>query len=286
MGNSPRSISARTAWSAEAVSGTAVEALVRREDIVVLAALVVLIVLAWLALFTGAGTGMDPFAMTGWLLPVTQPAAAPAWTLSYWLIVFFMWAAMMVAMMLPSASPMVLLFARVARQAEAQGHDLRARAAIPAFASGYLAIWILFSLLAVMVQWGLERLGALSAMMSLSAGLLSGSLLIAAGLYQFTPFKAACLTHCRTQASFLAAHWRKGVGGAWRMGLTHGLYCLGCCAVLMGLLFVGGVMNLIWVAALTLLVAVEKLAPFGAAAAKTVGAILIAGGVALVLGAW
>jgi predicted metal-binding membrane protein len=265
------------------VSGTAVEALLRREDIVVLAALVVLIVLAWLALFTGAGTGMDPFAMTGWLLPV---AAAPAWTLSYWLIVFFMWAAMMVAMMLPSASPMVLLFARVARQAEAKGHDLRARAAIPAFASGYLAIWILFSLLAVMVQWGLERLGALSAMMSLSAGLLSGSLLIAAGLYQLTPFKAACLTHCRTPASFLAAHRRKGVGGAWRMGLTHGLYCLGCCAVLMGLLFVGGVMNLIWVAALTLLVAVEKLAPFGAAAAKTVGAILIAGGVALVLAAW
>jgi predicted metal-binding membrane protein len=265
------------------VSGTAVEALVRRGDIVVLAALVVLIVLAWLALFTGAGTGMDPFAMTGWLLPV---AAAPAWTLSYWLIVFFMWAAMMVAMMLPSASPMVLLFARVARQAEAKGHDLRARAAIPAFASGYLAIWILFSLLAVMVQWGLERLGALSAMMSLSAGLLSGSLLIAAGLYQLTPFKAACLTHCRTPASFLAAHWRKGVGGAWRMGLTHGLYCLGCCAVLMGLLFVGGVMNLIWVAALTLLVAIEKLTPFGAAAAKTVGAILIAGGVALMLTAW
>jgi predicted metal-binding membrane protein len=286
MGNSPRSISARAAWCAEAVSGTAVEALVRREDIVVLTALVVLIVLAWLALFTGAGTGMDPFAMTGWLLPVTPPAAAPAWTLAYWLIVFFMWAAMMVAMMLPSASPMVLLFARVARQAEAQGHDLRARAAIPAFASGYLAIWILFSLLAVMVQWGLERLGALSAMMSLSAGLLSGSLLIAAGLYQFTPFKAACLTHCRTPASFLAAHRRKGVGGAWRMGLTHGLYCLGCCAVLMGLLFVGGVMNLIWVAALTLLVAIEKLTPFGAAAAKTVGAILIAAGVALVLTAW
>ena len=125
MGNSPRSISARAAWCAEAVSGTAVEALLRREDIVVLAALVVLIVLAWLALFTGAGTGMDPFAMTGWLLPVTPPAAAPAWTLSYWLIVFFMWAVMMVAMMLPSASPMVLLFARVARQAEAQGHDLQ-----------------------------------------------------------------------------------------------------------------------------------------------------------------
>jgi predicted metal-binding membrane protein len=268
------------------VSGTAVETLVRREDIVVLAALVVLILLAWLALLTGAGTGMDPFAMSSWLVPVPQPAPAPAWSLSYWLIVFFMWAAMMVAMMLPSASPMVLLYARVARHAEAQGHDLRARAAIPAFASGYLAIWILFSLLAVIVQWGLERLGAMSAMMSVSAGVLSGGLLIAAGLYQLTPLKAACLTHCRAPASFLAAHWRKGMGGAWRMGFVHGLYCVGCCAVLMALLFVGGVMNLIWIAGLTLLVAIEKLAPFGAAAVKTVGAILIAGGVALVLAAW
>jgi predicted metal-binding membrane protein len=225
---------------------------------------------------------MDPFAMSSWLVPVPQPAPAPAWSLSYWLIVFFMWAAMMVAMMLPSASPMVLLYARVARHAD----DLRARAAIPAFASGYLAIWILFSLLAVIVQWGLERLGAMSAMMSVSAGVLSGGLLIAAGLYQLTPLKAACLTHCRAPASFLAAHWRKGMGGAWRMGFVHGLYCVGCCAVLMALLFVGGVMNLIWIAGLTLLVAIEKLAPFGAAAVKTVGAILIAGGVALVLAAW
>jgi predicted metal-binding membrane protein len=267
------------------VSGTAVEALIKRDDIVVLAALVVLVALSWLALFTGAGTGMDPFAMSGWALPVTPPSAASAWTLSYWLIVFFMWAAMMVAMMLPSAAPTVLLYARVARHAEAEGHDLRARASIAAFASGYLTIWILFSLLAVIVHWGLERLGALSAMMSLSAGLLSGALLIAAGLYQLTPLKAACLTHCRTPASFLTAHWRKGVTGAWRMGLTHGLYCLGCCAVLMGLLFVGGVMNLIWIAGLTLLVAIEKLAPFGTAAAKVAAAILIAGGVALVLAA-
>ena len=268
------------------MSGTAVEALIRREDLVVLAALVVLILLAWLALLTGAGTGMDPFAMSSWLVPVMQPAAAPAWSLSYWLIALFMWAAMMVAMMLPSASPMVLLYARVARHAEAQGHDLRARAAIPAFASGYLAIWILFSLLAVIAQWGLERLGALSAMMSVSAGALSGGLLIAAGLYQLTPLKATCLNHCRAPASFLAAHWRKGVGGAWRMGFVHGLYCVGCCAALMALLFVGGVMNLIWIAGLTLLVAIEKLVPFGAAAVKIVGTILIAGGVALVLAAW
>jgi predicted metal-binding membrane protein len=244
------------------------------------------VVLAWLALLGGAGTGMDPFAMSAWLMPAMPPADSAAWTPSYWLIVFFMWAAMMVAMMLPSASPMVLLYARVMRGAEAQGHTSRAPAAITAFASGYLAVWILFSLVAVVVQWGLERFGALSAMMSLGPGLLAGGLLIAAGLYQLTPLKAACLAHCRAPASFLAAHWRNGVSGAWRMGLTHGLYCLGCCAVLMALLFVGGVMNLIWIAGLALLVAVEKLAPFGAAVVKAVAAVLIAGGAALIWAAW
>ena len=253
--------------------------------IIGLAALAVFIVLAWLSVFLGAGTGMNPIAMTSWLFPCRSRRTPGLVALLLAHHVFYVGGN-------DGCDDAAVGFADGAalcpRRAPGRGPGPRPSraAAIPAFASGYLAISILFSLLAVMVQWGLERLGALSAMMSLSAGLLSGSLLIAAGLYQLTPFKAACLTHCRTPASFLAAHWRQGVGGAWRMGLTHGLYCLGCCAVLMGLLFVGGVMNLIWVAALTLLVAIEKLAPFGAAAAKTVGAILIAGGVALVLTAW
>lgn len=265
------------------MSGATVETLFRREDVAVGAALATLAVLAWLALLGGAGTGMDPIAMSGWLLPVTlPPALGSAWTPSYWLIAFFMWAAMMVAMMLPSASPMVLLYARVVLRAESEGRPMRASAAVTAFASGYVAVWILFSGLAVALQWGLERMGALSAMMSLSAAVLSGGLLMAAGLYQLTPLKAACLTHCRAPASFIAVHWRPGVLGAWRMGFVHGLYCVGCCAVLMLLLFVGGVMNLIWIAGLTLFVAVEKLAPFGAAAAKAMAAALIAGGAALV----
>ncbi len=217
-------------------------------------------------------------------MPVEQPAVpGAAWTPSYWLIAFAMWAIMMVAMMVPSASPAVLLYARVVRHAENQGRASKATAAIAAFASGYLAVWILFSLLAVAVQWALERLGAMSAMMSLSAAGLAGGLLIVAGLYQLTPLKGACLEHCRGLAPFLAEHWRKGLLGAWRMGFAHGLYCVGCCAVLMGLLFVGGVMNLVWIAALTLFVAVEKLAPFGTAAAKAMAAALIAGGAALVV---
>jgi predicted metal-binding membrane protein len=268
------------------MSGTAVETLFRRDDAVVLAAIVALILLAWLATIAGAGTGMDPFAMSGWGIGgAAPPAPGTAWALSYWVIAFFMWAAMMVAMMLPSASPLVLLYARALRRADGEGGAAPPRTAIAAFASGYLTIWILFSLLAVLLQWGLERIGVMSAMMSLSPPLLAGGLLIAAGLYQLTPLKTACLTHCRGPASFLARHWRPGLPGAWRMGLTHGAYCLGCCAVLMLLLFVGGVMNLVWIAGLTLLVAVEKLAPFGATLSKAMGAALIAGGAAFIA-AW
>lgn len=263
------------------MTGTAVETLFRRDDAALLAAIVALILLAWLATIAGAGTGMDPFAMSGWSIGVAAPPApGTPWALSYWLIAFFMWAVMMVAMMLPSASPMVLLYGRVVRKAEGKDGATHPKAAIAAFASGYLTIWILFSLLAVLLHFGLERVGVMSAMMSVSPVNLAGGLLIAAGLYQLTPLKTACLTHCRGPASFLAAHWRPGASGAFRMGIGHGAFCLGCCAVLMLLLFVGGVMNLVWIAGLTLLVAVEKLAPFGAALSKAMGAALIAGGVA------
>jgi predicted metal-binding membrane protein len=262
----------------------AIEAVLRREDLAVIGALLTLVLLAWIAVLLGAGTGMDPAAMSGWFMPLRLPASLSAeWTLSYWLIAFFMWATMMVAMMLPSASPMVLLYARVARQAERQRRMGNASAKIAAFASAYLGLWILFSALATALQWGLEHAGVMSAMMSSRVAPLSGALLIAAGLYQLTPLKAVCLKHCRAPAQFIAAHWRPGVGGAWRMGLAHGLYCIGCCAVLMLLLFVGGVMNLVWIAALTLFVAIEKLAPFGERAAKAIAALLVAGGVLLIL---
>jgi len=266
------------------MSGPAIESLFRRDGVAVLAALVALTLLAWLALLGGAGTGMDPFAMSGWLMPVTLPQAlSAAWTPSYWLIAFFMWGVMMVAMMLPSASPMVLLYAQIVRRAESQGRTIRATASIAAFASGYLALWILFSALAVALQFGLERSGVMTAMMSSRSVALSGALLIAAGMYQLMPLKAACLRHCRGGAAFLAAHWRPGVLGAWRMGISHGLYCVGCCAVLMLLLFVGGVMNLVWIAGLTLFVALEKFAPFGLIAAKAAAAALVACGTALII---
>lgn len=197
---------------------TAIETLFKRDDAVVLAALVLLALLAWLATLAGAGTGMDPFAMSGWRVPAAPPTPGTAWALSYWLIVFFMWVAAMVAMMLPGAAPMVLLYARVVRKADGDAGAAPVRTAIAAFASGYLAVWSLFSLFAVCLQFGLERIGVMSAMMSVSPARLAGGFLIAAGLYQLTPLKTACLNHCRGSAAFLAAHWRAGLSGAFRMG--------------------------------------------------------------------
>jgi predicted metal-binding membrane protein len=264
-------------------TGTALESLLKCENAVVLVSLLVLTLLAWLILLAGAGSGMDPAAMSGWWLPPTLPAGESwSWTPSYWLITFLMWVVMMVAMMLPSAAPLLLLYAMVLRHAESRGRPSRQPAAITAFASGYLALWTFFSALAVVIQFGLEKSGLMSVMMSSRSTALSGALLIAAGLYQLSPLKAACLKHCRGPAAFLSAHWRPGVAGAWRMGLLHGVYCLGCCAVLMLLLFVGGMMNLVWIAGLTLFVAFEKFAPFGEVMGKAVAVLLVAGGGVLI----
>jgi predicted metal-binding membrane protein len=265
-------------------SGLTLEILVKRDGAVVAAALLALMLLAWLALLAGAGTGMDPFAMSGWMLPAgLPPAMSGPWTVAYWSIAFSMWVIMMVAMMLPSAAPLVLLYASVARQAERQGKFSNATASISAFAAGYLVLWSLFSALAVAAQWGLERSGAMSLMMGLRAPVAAGAVLAAAGLYQLSPLKAKCLAHCRSPAWFLTAHWRPGASGAWRMGLIHGLYCVGCCAALMGLLFVGGLMNLVWIAGLSALVLVEKLMPHGERLRAPLGVLLLATGAGLMV---
>jgi predicted metal-binding membrane protein len=264
----------------------ALETIFKRDTAVVAAALLALTLLAWLALLAGAGTGMDPFAMSGWLLPAGGAAAQSwTWTPAYWLIAFFMWAVMMVAMMLPSASPMVLLYGRVVRQSERKGQITNAAGSVAAFAAGYLTLWSLFSVVAVAGQWALERSGAMNGMMALREPVIAGALLIAVGVYQLTPLKENCLTHCRSPAAFLAAHRRLGAMGAWRMGLAHGAYCIGCCAALMLLLFVGGVMNLVWIAALSLLVLAEKLLPAGARLRVPIGVLLTIAGAGLIASA-
>jgi predicted metal-binding membrane protein len=254
----------------------------KRDNAVVVAALVLLTLLAWLVLLAGAGTSMNPFAMSGMLLPAGPPMASESWTYAYWAIAFCMWGVMMVAMMLPSASPMVLLYERVVRHAEARGKNARASRSIAAFVVGYLTVWLLFSALAVVLQWALELYGAMSLMMALREPAIGGLFLVAAGLYQLTPLKQSCLANCRSPASFLAAHWRPGSAGAWRMGLAHGIYCLGCCFALMLLLFVGGVMNLVWIAGLALIVLGEKLLPQGARLRVPLGVLLMVAGLGLV----
>jgi predicted metal-binding membrane protein len=191
----------------------------------------------------------------------------------------------MVAMMLPSASPMVLLYGRVVRQSERKGQITNAAGSVAAFAAGYLTLWSLFSVVAVAVQWALERSGAMNGMMALREPVIAGGLLIAVGVYQLTPLKENCLTHCRSPAAFLAAHWQPGAMGAWRMGLAHGAYCIGCCAALMLLLFVGGVMNLVWIAGLSLLVLAEKLMPRGERLRVPLGVLLIIAGAGLITSA-
>jgi predicted metal-binding membrane protein len=200
------------------------------------------------------------------------------WSFADFSWMFLMWAVMMVGMMLPSATPMTLVYAAVAKKAERQGQVVAPTAV---FASGYLAIWTLFSLGATGLQWGLDQAALLSPMMVSTSPVLGALLLAAAGIFQLTPAKDVCLEHCRSPADFMASHWRAGGLGAFRMGLLHGAFCLGCCWALMGLLFLGGVMNLLWVVAITLFVLVEKLLPGGAATARVSGVLMLGVGIGM-----
>jgi predicted metal-binding membrane protein len=243
------------------------EAVVRRDRLVVVSALTAVIALSWAYLLAGAGMGMSAFEMTrmsqlgmaGGMagMAIMTPAV---WTPGYAVLMFFMWWVMMVAMSLPSAAPMILLFATVNRKQRETGHPY---VATSIFAVGYLAAWAGFSLVAVILQWGFERTGILSPMLVGTNVIFGGVLLLAAGVYQLTPIKHACLRHCRSPLAFLSTHWRRDARGALRMGLVHGAFCVGCCWFLMGLLFFGGVMNLYWIAGLALFVLFEKTVPAG-----------------------
>jgi len=201
-----------------------------------------------------------------------------AWTPVDAVLMFLMWVVMMVGMMVPSAAPMTLLYASVARQARAQGSPLAPTAV---FVAGYLLMWAVFSAFATAAQWGLERAALVSPAMVATSPVLGAGLLVMAGIYQLTPFKGACLRHCRSPVHLLAERWREGARGALRMGLEHGAYCLGCCWALMALLFVGGVMNLLWVATIALFVLVEKLVPHGAASGRVAGLGMVGIGAAM-----
>ena len=250
----------------------------RRDRIAIISGLLGVTALAWTYLIVMA-SGMD--------MPAAEAAGRAALKLHAWKaldfgLMFLMWAVMMVGMMLPTAIPMTLIHAAVGRKAARQAAPVAPTAA---FVSGYVVMWTLFSVGATVAQFGLEQATLLSPRLVSTSPALGAALLVAAGLYQFTPLKTACLDHCRSPVHFISKHWRPGSGGAFRMGIEHGAYCLGCCWVLMGLLFFGGVMNLLWIAAITGFVLLEKLLPAGRLASRVAGLALIALG-AIVFGSW
>ena len=257
-----------------------VERLVSRDRWIVGGAIALIGALAWIWLWREWAAMSDIDAsMVG--MDMGAMMASPAHAGAYLGSAFVMWLLMMIAMMLPSAAPMILIYARLARGARAQGAQMAPTAI---FAGSYLAIWAGFSALAALAQWLLVLSGAIS-QMSLVFGnqRIAGALLVAAGVYQATPLKRACLESCRSPLSFLMRLWRPGWAGALRLGLAHGIYCLGCCALLMALLFVFGVMNLIWVAALALFVLAEKVLPIGPRVAIAAGIVAVIVGLAMTL---
>jgi predicted metal-binding membrane protein len=267
----------------------AFERLLKRDRVITLVGLTALCALAWLYVVTGVGLGMSAWEMTTLALFPHQHARdvmpgmdmGAAWGFATWALIIAMWWIMMIAMMTPSATPTILLYARVYRHALVQGQTQDKLAPTGAFAAGYLLVWLGFAAAAATLHWALERTGLVSGMMMGSQSrLLSAVVLITAGVYQLSPLKNICLAHCRTPTSFLSRHWRPRALGALRLGAMHGGYCVGCCWLLMALLFVGGVMNLTWIAALAILVLIEKVLPPGQWVGRGVGIALIVWGVA------
>lgn len=253
---------------------TRLENAIQNDRMIVLAALAGIAAVAWGHMLHEAH-GMQRTGVCQCLgMAMSGPDAKP-WATAAIIPLFLMWAEMMAAMMIPSAAPMILTFARVNRRRREQERPF---VAASLFLLGYLAIWGMFSLAAALAQWTLHGAALLSPMMQSSNPALGGALLISAGGFQWTPWKRACLNHCRSPLSFLLGNWREGRMGALAMGIRHGAYCTGCCWLLMALLFVAGVMNMLWVALITLLVLLEKVLPQGMRFGSMTGVFFVAWG--------
>jgi len=269
------------------MTNAALENVLRRDRWVVAASLFVMTALAWayilwlsvdmssatdMAGMDMSGMSMEPGEMAAMMGPSLKP-----WTVADFGFTFAMWAVMMVGMMTPSAAPMILIYARVARQAAARGQPF---AASLWFAAGYLLVWCAFSLVATAAQWGLQGARLLTPAMASASQSFAGIVLILVGLYQWTPLKQACLSQCQAPLAFIQRQggFARGPLGSLKLGARHGAFCAGCCWALMALLFVGGVMNVIWIAAITMIVLLEKLTPLGAMVSKIAGAGCFAAG--------
>lgn len=264
---------------AASVAGT----VAKRDRLIVAVSLGAMIVIAWSYLFWAGPRmgvaqppmdGMDASRM-GAMMMAPHPGL---WSVSHILFVIAMWSVMMVGMMTPSAAPMILIYAQVARQSGARGTPFAPTAW---FAGGYFLAWFLFSLLATLGQYELDKAALLSPMMALTDKYIAGSVLVAAGAYQWTSLKDACLSGCRAPLAFVQKHggFKPARLAAMRLGFLHGAYCVGCCWILMALLFVGGVMNTLWIAGLMLIVLLEKLVPFGRIVSRSIGIAAVIAGV-------
>jgi predicted metal-binding membrane protein len=265
------------------MTDSTLETVLRRDRWVVGGAIGIIAALAWsYVLWLARDMEMGGMDMTGFrMIPagigIMLPASEP-WRAIEFVYVFLMWAVMMVGMMAPSAAPMILMYARVGRRWKAEGKPF---AATGWFAAGYLLAWSGFSLAATILQWAVDRAALLDSRMAIASNLLGAIILIAAGIYQWTPLKDVCLAQCQSPLQFLMRHggFQNNPRGCLLLGLRHGGYCVGCCWILMALLFVVGVMNVLWIALLSLLVLLEKFTPAGRWIAR-------AAGIACVAAAW
>ena len=225
---------------------------VKRDRVIILTALLLITLLSWLYIIYlyNQMVYMDMSALF-FAMPMT-----PEWTYIDFILLFLMWLVMMVAMMTPSVTPLVLTFATINRQRKQQDHPFVNAAYLIA---GYFLVWAVFSLAATALQWSLQQVALLNPDMKTTSKILGSVILITTGIFQFTPLKQTCLRHCRTPLDFVLRHWKEGKGGALKMGIENGFYCLGCCWMIMILLFVTGIMNLLWVAIIAAFVLVEKL---------------------------
>src|SRR5260370_26859051 len=259
------------------------ETVLKRDRAIVVVGLLALTLLAWTYLFYQAHQmSHEPMEGMDMNMPTSMEMAMPQqqpWAAIDLALIFAMWAVMMVGMMLPTAAPMILLFATVSRKLRQQQRPF---VHTGTFVLGYLTVWSAFAAVATFAQWQLHRAALVSAMMVSTSKVLGAVLLIAAGIFQWPSLKHARLSNCRSPLDFITTHWREGDAGAFLMGLSHGAYCVGCCWVLMSLLFVAGVMNLFWIATIAIFVLLEKIAPTKVAPWVSRGA----GGLLVIWGVW
>ena len=273
-------------------NSAAVESFIQRDKIITIIAIAILVGATFTYTVLGVGMNMSAIQMTPGLgqsqmsMPnmsaMKNMAATPAvWSFNYSVLMFFMWWTMMIAMMLPSASPMILLYTALIRRTKKTKSIIRQ---VTSFICGYLLAWAAFSLFAAALQSQLELRDWMSPMMMEATNIyLAAGILIAAGVYQLTPLKTVCLEKCRQPASFLANYKNTWVNSPLRIGLVHGFYCVGCCWFLMGLLFFGGIMNLYWIVGLIIFVAIEKLHEKGIIFGKILGGGAIVSGIAFLI---